>query len=141
MRLDWQIKRSCWCLDDEKYYKRYEAYAGNKTTESLIDSFLMFVSKAVGMVVSIDDVKELQNDLKNDYIINSELSSFADSLALRCGTWLAVANAALITTKHIDFNADKEPDKDPSGVVEGEKPLVQRVVNKEPSKEPGKVPV
>ena len=59
--------------DDEKYYNRYEAYAGNKTTESLIDSFLMFVSKAVGMVVSINDVKELQNDLKNDYIINSEL--------------------------------------------------------------------
>ena len=97
----------------EKYYKRYEAYAGNETTESLIDSFLMFVSKAVGMVVSIDDVKELQNDLKNDYIINSELASFAGKLALRCGTWLAVANAALITTKHIDFNAFKEPDKEP----------------------------
>ena len=86
----------------------------------------MFVSKAVGMVVSIYDVKELQNDLKNDYIINSELSSFAGSLALRCGTWLAVANAALVTTKHIDFNADKEPDKKPS---------------KEPDKEPGKGPV
>ena len=120
-----QVKR----LDEkdvEKYYKRYEAYAGKKTTESLIDSFLMFVSKAVGMVVSIDDVKELQNDLKNDYIINSELSSFTGSLALRCGTWLAVANAALITTKHIDFEAVKEPDKEPG---------------KEPDKEPGKEPV
>ena len=70
-----------------KTLQRYKAYAGNKPTESLIDSFLMFVSKAVGMVVSIDDVKEMQNDLKNDYIINSELSSFAGSLALRCGTW------------------------------------------------------
>ena len=49
--------------DVEKYYKRYEAYAGNKTTESLIDSFLMLVSKGVGMVVSIDDVKELQKEL------------------------------------------------------------------------------
>ena len=46
--------------DVELYYKRYGAYAGNKTTETLIDSFLMFVSKAVGMIVSIDDVKELQ---------------------------------------------------------------------------------
>ena len=107
--------------DVEKYYKRYEAYAGNKTTESLIDNFLMFVSKAVGMVVSIDDVKELQNDLKNDYIINSELASFAGKLALRFGTWLAVTNAALITKKHIDFNAGKELDK---------------VLDKEPSKEP-----
>ena len=108
--------------DVEKYYQKYEAYAGNKTTESLIDSFLMLVSKGVGMVVSIDDVKELQKELKNDYIINSELSSFTSSLVLRCGTWLAAANAALITTKHIDFNAVKEP-------------------RKEPGEEPGKEPV
>ena len=40
--------------DVEKYYKRYEAYAGNKTTESLIDSFLMLVSKAVGMHGCLD---------------------------------------------------------------------------------------
>ena len=82
--------------------------------------------KGVGMVVSIDEVKELQNDLKNDYIINSELSAFAGCLALRCGTWLAAADAALITTKHIDFNASKEPDKEP---------------DKEPGEERGKEPV
>ena len=79
------------------------------------------------MFVSIDDVKELQNDLKNDYIINSELSAFAGSLALRCGTWLAAANAALITTKHIDFKAGKEPDK-----------VLDKEPGKEPSEEPGK---
>ena len=106
--------------DVEKYYKRYEAYADNKTTESLIDSFLMLVSKDVGMVVSIVDVKELQKELKNDYIINSKLASFAGSLTLRCGTWLAVANAALITTRHIDFNAVKERDKEPEP---GKKPV------------------
>ena len=62
------------------------------------------------MVVSIDDVKELQKELKNDYIINQELSSLAGGLALRCGQWLALANAALITTKHIKF--EKEPEHD-----------------------------
>ena len=46
--------------DVEKYCKRYEAYTGNKRTDSLIDSFLMLVSKGVGTVVSIDNVKELQ---------------------------------------------------------------------------------
>ena len=45
--------------DVQKYSKRYEAYIGNKTTDSLIDSFIMLFSKGVGMVVSIDDVKEL----------------------------------------------------------------------------------
>ena len=63
----------------------------------------MLFSKAAGLVVSIDDVKELQKELKNDYIINQELSSLAGGLALRCGRWLALANAALITIKHIKF--------------------------------------
>ena len=91
-----------------KYYKRYKAYVGNKKTETLIDSFLMLVSKGVGMVVSIDDVKELQKDLKNDYIINKELSSVAGSLSLRCGRLLAVANTALIAIIHIYFKKEKQ---------------------------------
>ena len=66
----------------QKYSKRYEAYIGNKTTESLIDSFIMLYSKGVGMVVSIDDVKALQEKLNKDYIINQELSTLAGGLAL-----------------------------------------------------------
>ena len=77
--------------DVQKYSKRYEAYIGNKTTESLIDSFIMLYSKGVGMVVSID------------YIINQELSSLAWGFALRFGRFLALANTALITAKHIKF--------------------------------------
>ena len=94
----------------EKYSKRQEAYVGSKTTESLIDSFLMLVSKGLGLVVKIDDVKKLQQDLKNDYIINHELSSLAGGVALSCGRWLALANAALITTKHVQLEAEPEPD-------------------------------
>ena len=97
--------------DVEKFSKRQEAYIGSKTTESLIDSFLMLVSKGMGLVVKIDDVEKLQQDLKNDYIINHELSSLAGGIALSCGRWLALANAALITTKHIQLEADEpEPD-------------------------------
>ena len=80
-----------------------------KTSQSLIDSAIMLFSKGVGLVVSIDDVKELQKELKNDYIINPELSSLVGGLALRYGRWLALANAALITTKHINF--EKEPEQ------------------------------
>ena len=104
-----QVKR----LSDkevEKYNKRQEAYIGSKTTESLIDSFLMLVSKGLGMVVKVDDVEKLQQDLKNDYIINHELSSLAGGIALSCGRWLALANAALITTKHVQLEAEPEPD-------------------------------
>ena len=95
--------------DVQKYSKRYEAYIGNKTTESQIDSTLMLLTKGDGIVVSIDDVKELQKELKNDCIINQELSSLAGGLALRYGRWLVLANAALITTKHIKFEKDDSP--------------------------------
>ena len=104
-----QVKR----LSDKevkKYHKRQEAYIGSKTTESLIDSLLMLFSKGLGMVVKIDDVEKLQQDLKNDYIINHELSSLAGGVALSCGRWLALANAALITTKHVQLEMEPEPD-------------------------------
>ena len=104
------------CLSDkdvQKYSKRYEAYIGNKTTDSPIDSALMLLTKGVGLVVSIDDVNELQKELMNDYIINQELSSLAGGLALWCGRWLALANAALITTKHIKFEKETEYDVPP----------------------------
>ena len=87
----------------EKYYKRYEAFVGAKTTESLIDSFIFLACKVVGMAVDIKDIDAYQKELKNDYIINKELSNLAGSLAMKCGRFLALANSALITTNHIDF--------------------------------------
>ena len=94
--------------DVEKYTKRYETYMGSKTTESLIDSCIFLVTKVVGMAVNIKDVEAYQKELRNDYIINKELSNLAGSIALKCGRFLAAANAALITTKHIDFNSHLE---------------------------------
>jgi len=90
----------------EKYTKRYETYVGSKTTESLIDSFIFLVSKAVGMTVKIKDIDAYQKELY--YILNKELSNLAGNLALKCGRFLAAANAVLITTKHIDFNSHLE---------------------------------
>ena len=99
------------CLRDkevEKYTKRYETYVGSETTESLIDSFIFLASKVVGMTIKIIDIDAYQKELRNDYIINKELSNLAGNLALKCGWFLAAANAVLITTKHIDFNSHLE---------------------------------
>ena len=89
--------------DVEKYYKRYEAFVGAKTTDSLIDSIISVACKVVGMAINIKDVDACQKELKNDYIICKELSNLAGSLALKCGRFLALANSALIFAKHIDF--------------------------------------
>ena len=89
--------------DVEKYYKRYKSFGGAKTTDSLIDTFIFLASKVVGMAVDIKDIDAYQKELKNDYIINKELSNLAGSLALKCSRFLALANSALITIKHIGF--------------------------------------
>ena len=98
--------------DVEKFTKRYEAYVGSKTTESLIDSFILLATKAVGIAVNIKDIDAYQKELRNDYIINNELSNLAGNLALKCGRFLAAANAALITAKHLDFDGllNKSPE-------------------------------
>ena len=102
-----QVKR----LDDKdvlKYHKRYESYVGGKTTETLIDGFLYFATKALGLAVKIKDADALKNDLKNDYVITEEMSELSGGIALRCGRMLAVVNALLITTaKHVDFSSDE----------------------------------
>ena len=90
--------------DVMRHLKRYETYVGAKTTETLIESFLSFSTKALSLVVRLKDTKALQNELKNDYIITKELSNLSGNLALRCGRLLAVANAFLITAKYGDFS-------------------------------------
>ena len=51
-----QVKR----LDDKdvmKHHKRYETYVGAKTTETLIESFLSFTTKALGLVIKLGSLR------------------------------------------------------------------------------------
>ena len=111
-----QVRR----LEDKdvmKYSKRHEAYVGAKTTEALIESFLAFSTKALGLVVKLKDPEALKNELKNDFIISKELSILTGGLALRCGRLLAFANSVLISAKLVDFSAEepRHPSRDSDG--------------------------
>lgn len=90
--------------DVEKYFKRYEAYVGAKTTENLIDSALTLFTKAASLFVPLKNIEALQKELKNDYIINNELSNLVGGLSFKYGKFLAPASVALITAKHIDYD-------------------------------------
>ena len=99
-----QVRR----LDDKdvmKHCKRYEAHVGARITETLIDSFLLFSTKALNKFVKLKDAEALQNELKNNFIITKELSSLSGNLALKCGHLLAFVNVFLITAKHVDLSA------------------------------------
>ena len=95
----------------DKFYKGYEAYVGSNTTKTLIQSFFF----DAWHFVKLDNVEALQMYLQ-DLVIDSTVSSVAGNITLRCSRLLAVANAALITVKHIDFKKElaKEPVKERS---------------------------
>ena len=92
----------------EKYYKRYETFVGSKTTESMVDSLLTLLTRGLQMVIEIDDVEAMKKELKEDFIINKEMTDFVGGLSLKYGKFLAPISAALITTKHINFNSHLE---------------------------------
>ena len=98
-------------------HQRHETYVGTKTTETLIESFLSFSTKALSLAVRLKDAEAQQNELKNDYIIAKELLNISGNLALRCSRLLTVANAFLITAKHVDFSAEEphHPSRDSDG--------------------------
>jgi len=97
------------CLDEKdviKYNKRYETYVGSKTNDTLIDNFLSLATKGAELIVEIDDTEALKNELKDDFIINKEMSKFAGRAALNFGSSLAIINAAAIIAKHVVFSTN-----------------------------------
>ena len=100
--------------DVMRYCKRYEAYIGARTTETMVGNFLSAFTKALSLGVRLKDTEALKKELKNDYIIKKELSTLSGGLSLRFGRFLAVANAFFITLKYIDFSAE-EPHRDADG--------------------------
>ena len=76
--------------------------------ELIQTSFIFVATKAVGQFVKIKDIEACQKELRNDYIINKELSTLAGQLALTCGNALSVASAALITAKNFEYGGSQE---------------------------------
>ena len=95
--------------DVEKYYLRYQTILGKQLSSSLVDSAVLAASKAVSMVVFIDDTEQLYQDLKSDEIIKRKLSSLAGLLILKGGRLVALASAFFQVAKHINIGKQEEP--------------------------------
>ena len=94
--------------DVEKYYLRYQTILGKQLSSSLVDSAVLAASKAVSMVVSIDDTEQLYQDLKSDEIIKRELSSFAGLLILKGERLVALASALFQVAEHVTIGKLEE---------------------------------
>ena len=93
----------------EKYYLRCQTILGKQLSSSLVDSAVLAASKAISMIVSIDDADQLYQDLKSDEIVKRELSSFAGLLILKGGRLVALASAFFQAAKHINIGKINRP--------------------------------
>ena len=89
--------------ETKKFHKRYEAALASKTTDAVADSAIKLATKILGMTLPIDDVEQLQKDIRDDYVIAQELKLTCGWLSLKCGKLMAVASAALHVAQHIDL--------------------------------------
>ena len=60
--------------DVTRYSKRYQAFVGARTNETLIDNFLAFYTRALALAVKVKDEEALRNEMKKDFLITKELS-------------------------------------------------------------------
>ena len=89
--------------ETKKFHKRYEAALASKTTDAVADSAIKLATKLLGLALPIDDVEQLQKDIREDYVIAQELKITCGWLSSKCGKLMAVASAALHVAQHIDL--------------------------------------
>ena len=94
--------------DVEKYFNRYQAVMGKKINGGLVDSSLQLVSKLISYLVPVDDIESLCDDLKNDDLVNRELTNIVGLLALKAGRLAALASGLFQVGKHVKFNKNQE---------------------------------
>ena len=58
----------------EAYYKIYKLNYASKINQNIVSTVIGIYAKAVNKVLPIDDVKKLEQDLNNDYILTNESS-------------------------------------------------------------------
>ena len=90
--------------DIEKYFNRYQAVLGKKINGGLVDSSLQLISKVISYIVPVDDIESLCVDLKNDDLVNRELTNIVGLLALKAGRLTALASGLFQVAKHVKFN-------------------------------------
>ena len=92
----------------EKLYKIYESNLAGRISNTITDSVIMIATKLIDKTLPIDNVSELESDLKNDYLLISELKNIGGYMSLKFGRIMGFLSAGLITMKHIDFSKSKK---------------------------------
>ena len=83
--------------DVRKYYKMYQMVNGQQVCNTLVKGSLGIFSKVVSHIIPIDS---LATYLREDRLVQRELSTFAGYMVLREGRLIVLASAILQVAMH-----------------------------------------
>ena len=86
-----------------RVFNVYESRFSALISENIMNSFLDLMSKGLSYTMPLDSAAELSNDLKSDFVLNTELRKVTGRVAYSFGPMLALFAAGLITAKHVDW--------------------------------------
>ena len=91
----------------ENIYKICELKIAQRISDSVVDGIITLVGSLFSSTLPIDNKDKYISDLKNDYIINSELKHVAGNIAMRTGRLMGLLEFGLITFSHVKLNRKK----------------------------------
>ena len=95
----------------EMYYERYEASLSSNTCSDIVNTFLQLSCRALSDFLPFDGGKLLK-ELNDKFSVGRELEMAASQLNLKYREYMAIASAAFITARNINFDQAvvEEPD-------------------------------
>jgi uncharacterized protein (DUF1499 family) len=85
----------------ENVYKICELKMAQRISGSVVDGIISVVGNLVSKTLPIDNKDKYIAELKNDYIINSELKNVAGNIAMRTGRLMGVLEFMIITASNV----------------------------------------
>jgi hypothetical protein len=102
----------------ENVYKICELKLAQRISDSVVDGIITLVGSLCSKTLPIENKDKYISDLKNDYIINSELKNVAGNIAMRTGRLMGLLEFGIITFSHVKLHRkkiqelDKQDEKD-----------------------------
>jgi hypothetical protein len=102
----------------EDVYKICALKMAQRISGSVVDGIITVVGNLCSKTLPIENKDKYIAELKNDYIINSELKNVAGHIAMRTGKLMGVLEFLLITASNINLyrnvrqELDKQDEKD-----------------------------
>ena len=95
------------CMSEKellRYYRIYQSTIASRVNDSFSKIAVKSYCTLANWLLPIDDQSKLYDDLRNDYILNSELDRWIGWLCLKMGPLTALASSSLITFNNCNFS-------------------------------------